>query len=117
MNQLQLTKEPTDKWIIDQENKKYFSNTFGITNIHLLFVGYYGIVVLFLDDRGIVFSWCEMTNEMHILGFNIMESLANFVYHPEKRCIIDEDTGELIPEVEFRRRAREELAMVEPPII
>ena len=46
-----------------------------------------------------------------------MEGLANFVYHPKKRCIIDEDTGELIPEVELRRRAREELAMVEPLII
>ena len=87
-------------WIID----------FGITNIHPLFVGCYEMVVLFLDDRGIVFSWCEMTHEMYILGINKMEGLANFLYHPKKRCVIIEDTGEL---VELRRHAREELAMVE----
>ena len=47
--------ESTEKWILDQEHKEYFSNTFGITNIHPLFVGRYAMVV---DDRGIVFSWC-----------------------------------------------------------
>ncbi|PKC67587.1 hypothetical protein RhiirA1_509313 [Rhizophagus irregularis] len=61
--------------------------------IHLSESGCYGMVVLFLDDRGILFSWCEMTYEMYILGFNIMESLANFIYYPKKRCVIDEDTG------------------------
>jgi hypothetical protein len=102
--------EPTDKWIVDQEHKKYFSDTFGITNICPMFVGCYEMVVLFLDDRGILFSWYEITYEMYILGFNIMECLANFVYHPKKRCVIDEDTGKLITEVELRRRAREELS-------
>ncbi|PKY57788.1 hypothetical protein RhiirA4_510941 [Rhizophagus irregularis] len=102
----------SDKWIVDQEHKKYFSDTFGITNICPMFIGCYGMVVLFLDDRGILFSWCEITYEMYILGFNIMESLANFVYHPKKRCVIDEDTGKLITEVELRRRAREELEMI-----
>jgi hypothetical protein len=110
-------RELTDKWIVDQEHKKYFSDTFGITNIRPMFVGCYGMVVLFLDDRGILFSWCEMTYEMYILGFNIMEGLANFVYHPKKRCVIDEDTGKLITEEELRRCAMEELAMVKPLII
>ncbi|GBB86190.1 hypothetical protein RclHR1_12630008 [Rhizophagus clarus] len=113
-------RELTDKWIVDQEHKKYFSDTFGITNIRPMFVGYSGMVVLFLDDRGILFSWCEMTYEMYILGFNIMEGLANFVYHPKKRCLIDEDTGKLITEVELselRRRVREELKMDKPIII
>ncbi|RGB36488.1 hypothetical protein C1646_741713 [Rhizophagus diaphanus] len=113
-------RELTDKWIVDQEHKKYFSDTFGITNIRPMFVGCYGMVVLFLDDRGILFSWCEMTYEMYILGFNIMEGLANFVYHPKKRCLIDEDTGKLITEVELselRRRVREELEMDKPIII
>src|SRR5581483_2746245 len=112
--------EPTDKWIVNQEHWKYFSDTFGITNIRPMFVGCYGMVVLFLDDRGILFSWCEMTYEMYILGFNIMEGLANFVYHPKKRCLIDEDTGKLITEVELselRRRVREELKMDKPLII
>jgi hypothetical protein len=109
--------ESTDKWIIDQEHKNYFSDTFGITNIHPLFVSCYGMVVLFSDNRGIIFSWCEMTHDMYILGFNIMEGLANFVYHPNKKCAIIEDTGELIPEVELSCRAREELEMVETLII
>ena len=82
-----------------------------------MFVGCYGMVVLSLDDRGIVFSWCEMTHDMYILGFNIMEGLANFVYNPEKRCVIDEDTGELITEVELESRAMKELEMVKPQII
>ncbi|RIA92380.1 hypothetical protein C1645_736413 [Glomus cerebriforme] len=107
--------EPTDKWIFDQENKKYFSNTFGITNIHPLFVGCYGMVVLSLDDRGILFSWCEMTHEMYILGINKMEDdLANFLHYPKKRCVIIEDTGELNLDV---IHASEELAMVKPLII
>ncbi|RGB30287.1 hypothetical protein C1646_765514 [Rhizophagus diaphanus] len=77
----------------------------------------YGMVVLFLDDRGILFSWCEETYDMYILGFNIMEGLANFVYYPKKRCVIDEDTGKLITEEELRRHIMEELVMVKPLII
>ncbi|CAG8629844.1 3341_t:CDS:2, partial [Paraglomus brasilianum] len=100
--------EPTDKWIVDQEHKKYFSDTYGITNIHPLFVGCYGMVVLFLDDRGIVFTWCEMTHDMCVLGFNIMEGLANYVCHQRKRCFIMEDTGELITKAECERRTMEE---------
>jgi len=109
--------EPTDKWMIDQENKKHFSDAFGITNIHPLFAGCYGMVLLFLDDRGILFSWCEMTFDMDILGFNIMEGLANFVYHPEKKFAIIEDTGELITEVELGRRVMKELEATEPLVI
>ncbi|CAI2187142.1 3820_t:CDS:2, partial [Funneliformis geosporum] len=101
--------EPTNKWLIDQENKEYFSKTYGINNIHPLLVGCHGMVVLFLDDRGIVFAWCEMTHEMYIHGINKMEGLANFLYHPQKRCLIVEDTGELISDVELRRIAKEEL--------
>lgn len=39
--------ESTNKWIVDQEHKKYFSDTFGITNIRLIFVGCYRMVVYF----------------------------------------------------------------------
>jgi len=109
--------ESTEKWILDQEHKKYFRDTFGITNIHPLFVGCYGMVVLFLDDHGIVFSWCKMTHKMYILGINKMEGLANFLYHPKKRCVIIEDTGELIPEVELLRLAKEEVKMIKPLIL
>ncbi|CAI2195240.1 6359_t:CDS:2, partial [Funneliformis geosporum] len=66
--------EPKDEWMIDQMHKKYFSNTFGITNIHQLLV-----------------------------GINKLESLANFLYYPKKRLIIIEDTGELITEEELTR--------------
>ncbi|POG72895.1 hypothetical protein GLOIN_2v1874867 [Rhizophagus irregularis DAOM 181602=DAOM 197198] len=53
----------TDEWLIDQENKEYFKKTYDITNIHPLFVDQYGMTVLFLDDRGILFAWCEMTKD------------------------------------------------------
>ncbi|CAB4416910.1 unnamed protein product [Rhizophagus irregularis] len=73
----------TDEWLIDQENKEYFKKTYGITNIHPLFVDHYGMTVLFLDDRGILFTWCEMTKDMDILKINKMEGLATI----QKRCV------------------------------
>ena len=100
--------KPKDKWLIDQENKEYFRETYGITNIHPLFVDQYGVTLIFLDDRGILFEWCEMTQDMSIFGMNKMEGLANFLYHPEKRCAIKE-TGELVPYIELKRQAMEKL--------
>ncbi|GBC04230.1 hypothetical protein RclHR1_05580015 [Rhizophagus clarus] len=99
--------KPTDEWLIDQENKKYFGKTYGITFIHPLLVGHSGMIVLFLDDRGIMFMWSEMEYGMRILGINKVEGLANYLYHPEKICVVMEDTGELIPEVELERRVEE----------
>ncbi|RIA87517.1 hypothetical protein C1645_827684 [Glomus cerebriforme] len=61
---------PTDEWLIDQENKEYFNKTYGITNIHSVFVDHSGMVILFLDDRGIIFEWSEMTQDMHILDYD-----------------------------------------------
>jgi len=52
--------EPTDKELIDQENSEYFNKTYGITSIHPLLVDHSGSVLLFLDNRGIMFAWCEM---------------------------------------------------------
>ncbi|GES77557.1 hypothetical protein GLOIN_2v1673015 [Rhizophagus clarus] len=97
-----------DNWLIDQEN---FSDTYGITKIYSLLVDHYGGSLMFLDDCNILFEWCEITQIMYILGINIMEGFANFLYHPEKRCIIEED-GNLIPDIELERQA-EELVKVE----
>ena len=71
---------------------------------------YLKLVVFFLDDRDILFAWCEMTKEMDILGINKMEGLANYLYHSEKICAIMEETGELVPRVELERRVKEEMA-------
>src|SRR5438034_889050 len=65
---------------------------------------------LFLDDRGIMFKWSEVTQDMHILGINKMEGLANYLYHPEKVCAIMEDTGELVLKEELKRRVKEKMA-------
>jgi hypothetical protein len=51
-----------------------------------------------------------MMHGMYILGINRMEGIANYLYHPEKICVIMEDTGELVLEVELKRCVREELA-------
>ena len=66
-----------------------------------------GMTVLFLDSRGILFEWCEFTKDMYVLGINEMEGLANILYHPEKKLKIIEDTGEMIPDVELKRQAKE----------
>ncbi|RIA85231.1 hypothetical protein C1645_741747 [Glomus cerebriforme] len=65
------------------------------------------------DNRGILFAWCEMTKEMEILGINKMKGLANYLYHPEKICVIIEETGELVPIVELKRRVMEKMAKKE----
>lgn len=95
--------ENEDNWLID---RKYFSDTYGITKIHPLLVDHYGGSFMFLDDRNILFEWCEMTQSMYILGINIMEGFANFLYHPEKRFIIEVD-GKLILKMELERQAKE----------
>jgi hypothetical protein len=101
---------PTDEWLIDQENSKYFNKTYGITCIHPLLVNHSGMVVLFLDNRGIMFKWSEMEYDMDILGINKVEGLANYLYHPEKICAVMKDTGELVPEVELTRCVKEKMA-------
>jgi hypothetical protein len=92
-----------DNWLIDQE---YFSDTYGIAKICPLLVDRYGGSLMFLDDRNILFEWCEITQSMYILGINIMEGFANFLYHPEKRCVIEVD-GKLILDMELERQAKE----------
>jgi hypothetical protein len=101
--------EPTDGWLIDKENREYFNRRYGITHIRPLLVDRSGMIVLFLDDRGIMFMWSEMEYGMRILGINKLEGLANYLYHPYKICVVMEDTGELVPEVELTRRVMEEL--------
>jgi hypothetical protein len=92
--------EPTDGWLIDQENKEHFNEKYSITNIYPLFVDHSEMVVFFLDDRNILFAWCEITREMDIWGINKMEGIANYLYHPEKVCVIMND-GELVTRVEL----------------
>ena len=106
--------EPTDGRLVDQENREYFNETYGITNIHPLFVDNYRMIVIFLDDRGIMFKWSEMIQGMYVLGINKMEGLANYLYHPEKVCTIMEDTGELVPKVELTHCVKENLAKAKP---
>jgi len=50
-----------------------------------------------------------MTREMDIWGINKMEGLANYLYHPEKVCVIMND-GDLVTRVELVRRVEEERA-------
>ena len=66
-----------------------------------------GMSVLFLDSCGILFEWCKLTQDMYILGINEIEGFANILYHPEKKCIIIKDTGEVIPYEELKRQAEE----------
>jgi hypothetical protein len=47
---------PTDKSLIDQENREFFGKKYGIISIRPLFVDH-SETVLFLDDRGIMFMW------------------------------------------------------------
>ena len=42
---------PTDELLIDQENREYFNETYGITYIHPLLVDHSRVIFLFLDDR------------------------------------------------------------------
>jgi hypothetical protein len=99
--------QPEHEWLIGQENKEYFNDAYGITNINPLLEDDDGMSVLFLDSRGILFEWCELTQDMYILGINEMEGFANILYHPEKKCIIIKDIGEIIPDEELERQAEE----------
>jgi hypothetical protein len=101
----------TDKSLIYQENREFFSKICGITSIHPLLVNHSRTVLLFLDDRGIMFMWSEMEYGMRILGINKLEGLANYLYHPDKICVVMEDTGELVPEVELTRRVMEKMKL------
>ncbi|CAB4406101.1 unnamed protein product [Rhizophagus irregularis] len=55
---------------------------YGITDINPLLEDD-GMSVLFLDSRG----------------------FENILYHPEKKCIVIKDTGEIIPDEELERQA------------
>ncbi|CAI2171891.1 3648_t:CDS:2 [Funneliformis geosporum] len=88
-------------------DQEHFNNTYGITYINPLLIDHSGMVVLFLNGRGVMFKLSEMTKDMHI---NKMEDLAKYLYHPEMVCAIMEDTGELVPRVQLKRRVKEKRA-------
>ncbi|CAG8618342.1 3466_t:CDS:2 [Diversispora eburnea] len=107
--------ENTDKGLLHPEDREYFRETFGITGVRPVFVDHSGMVVLMLDDRGIMFKWNEMEQSMKYMGRNLKEGLANHLYFPENICAIIESTGELIPVDEVE--ARVELQDLAEPII
>ncbi|CAG8526602.1 4920_t:CDS:2 [Paraglomus occultum] len=65
-------------------------------------------------DRGIMFQWDDMAQNIEYLGIDLRQGLTNYIYHPEKICAIMEDTGELIPVEEFNRRVYETYHMAKP---
>ncbi|CAG8434923.1 8598_t:CDS:2 [Scutellospora calospora] len=46
------------------EYREYFSETFGITGVRPVFIDHSGMVILTLDDHGIMFKWNEMDKYM-----------------------------------------------------
>ncbi|PKY48728.1 hypothetical protein RhiirA4_544800 [Rhizophagus irregularis] len=79
-----------DERLLHPEFKEYFRKVFGITGVHPVFVDHSELVVLMLDDRGIMFRWNEMEHGMDCMG------LANHLHYPENICVIVESTRELI---------------------
>jgi hypothetical protein len=104
--------------LLDPRAIGYFDDTFGITGVTPVFVDHSGMVVWFLDSRGIMFQWDEMEQIMTYLGNNLREGLANYLYHQENMCAILEDSGNLIPleklEQESTQRAKEMLSKAVP---
>jgi hypothetical protein len=66
-----------NEWLISQDNKEYFNEAYGITSVNPLLEDDDEASVLFLDSRGILFEWCELTQSMYILGINEIEGFAN----------------------------------------
>ncbi|CAB4375433.1 unnamed protein product [Rhizophagus irregularis] len=48
--------ESTDRWLIDQEYREYFNETYHITNIYPLLMDHSGTTIFFLDDHSILFA-------------------------------------------------------------
>ncbi|CAG8838893.1 18871_t:CDS:2, partial [Racocetra persica] len=98
-----------DDDLLYTDDLKYFHQTFNITGVRLLFVDHSGYMVLILDDRGFMFVWDEMSQDLDYLGNSLREGFTNLIYHLEKICAIMEFTCELIPREELRRQIREKL--------
>ncbi|CAG8622239.1 9720_t:CDS:2, partial [Ambispora leptoticha] len=106
--------ETRDERLLHPEDREYFCDIFGITGVHPVFVDHSGMVVWMFDDRGIMFQWDDMAQNIEYLGIDLRQGLTNYIYHPEKICAIMEDTGELIPVEEFKRRVYEKYRMAKP---
>ncbi|CAI2192944.1 1449_t:CDS:2 [Funneliformis geosporum] len=102
-------RETTDEKLIHSEDKEYFHDTFNVTGVYPIFVDHSGMVILILDDRGFMYRWDEMSQNLDYLGNNLREGLTNCLYHPEKICAIMEFTCELIPVEELIRSVNEEV--------
>lgn len=59
---------------------------FGITGVHPVFVDLSEMVVLMLDDRGIMFKWNEMEHGMEYMGEIWRKVLRITFYYPENMC-------------------------------
>ena len=51
--------ENTDEGLLDPEDREYFCEMFSITGVHSVFVDYSGMIVLMLDDSGIILNRTE----------------------------------------------------------
>ncbi|POG63091.1 hypothetical protein GLOIN_2v1484956 [Rhizophagus irregularis DAOM 181602=DAOM 197198] len=81
-----------DERLLHPELKEYFRKVFGITGVHPVFVDHYELVVLMLDDRGIMFRWNEMEHGMDYMGRKVLR--ITFIIR--RICVIVESTRELI---------------------
>ncbi|PKY49823.1 hypothetical protein RhiirA4_528630 [Rhizophagus irregularis] len=92
---------------IDAEYTEFLNETFGITGIQPVFIDHSGFVIWLLDKVGNMYQWNEMQRSLRYMGKDLIDGLTNHFIYPEKLCEVMEDTGELIPIEEFKRKMEE----------
>ncbi|GET52499.1 hypothetical protein GLOIN_2v1791304 [Rhizophagus irregularis DAOM 181602=DAOM 197198] len=92
---------------IDAEYTEFLNETFGITGVQPVFIDHSGFVIWLLDKVGNMYQWNEMQRSLRYMEKDFIDGLTNHFIYPEKLCEVMEDTGELIPVEEFKRKMEE----------
>ncbi|RGB34635.1 hypothetical protein C1646_760350 [Rhizophagus diaphanus] len=92
---------------IDAGYTEYLNEIFGITGVQPVLIDHSGYVLWLLDKVGNMYQWNEMQRSLRYMGKDLIDGLTNHFIYSEKLCEVMEDTGELIPVEEFKRKMEE----------
>ncbi|RIA80405.1 hypothetical protein C1645_745272 [Glomus cerebriforme] len=97
--------------LLDEYDIRYFAKTFGIIHPCAICIDKSGHSAFILDNHGYMFEYNDMKRDMKYMGPNIIKSLTNYLYNPDKIYELIEDTCELITTDELERQQKSHILL------
>jgi hypothetical protein len=98
--------DETNKNILYDDEIKRFAKLFCITNFCPVLSCCDDLIFWLKDPDGVIYIWSRTDDMMIRVGCDMKEALANFLFHQENLCYVDDYTLELIPVKKAKEEAK-----------